>query len=160
MSDAPLYLHGTCIACGTRGALLRGASGSGKSDLAFRMIREDESGETRLVADDQVVLHAGATAPLASAPAILSGLIELRGLGLLSLTPLAEVSLALIVDLVPREEVPRIAERRYEKLLGFRLPVIALHAFDGTAALKLRLALETLPEGGFPEEDGRFGRRD
>jgi HPr kinase/phosphorylase len=54
MSDAPLYLHGTCIACGTRGALLRGASGSGKSDLAFRMIREDESGETRLVADDQV----------------------------------------------------------------------------------------------------------
>lgn len=159
MSDAPLFLHGTCIACGTRGALLRGASGSGKSDLAFRMIREDESGETRLVADDQVVLRAGVAAPLASAPTALAGLIELRGLGLVALPPLAEAPLALIVDLVPRADVPRMAEPRHEILLGFRLPVIALHAFDATAAMKLRLALETLPEAGFPEEDGRFGRR-
>lgn len=156
---ASLYMHGTCIACGARAALLRGPSGAGKSDLAFRLIREDRSGETRLVADDQVVLHIEEEGLLARAPAPLAGTLELRGLGLVAVPSLSEAPLALIVDLVPREEVPRLPDPRFEEILGRPLPVIALHAFDGTAAAKLRLALETLPDSGFPGDDGRLGPR-
>ncbi|MEQ8325833.1 MAG: aldolase [Parvibaculum sp.] len=155
----PLYMHGTCVSCGARAVLLRGPSGSGKSDLAFRLVREDPSGETRLVADDQVALHVGPPGLVASAPAALAGLLELRGLGLVAVPARAEAPLALLVDLVARDAVPRLPEARYETLLEVRLPVLALHAFDGTASLKLRLALETLPDSGFPEEDGRFGPR-
>ena len=157
--EKPLYMHGTCIACGARAVLLRGPSGAGKSDLAFRLIREDASGETRLVADDQVALHLEGEAVIARAPALLAGLLELRGLGLVAMPGAAQAPLALIADLVPREEVPRLPEPRFEEILGRRLPLLALHAFDGTAPAKLRLALETLPDTGFPEEDGRFGPR-
>lgn len=161
MADAaPLYLHGTCIALGARAVLLRGASGAGKSDLAYRLIREDADGETRLVADDQVALRMAEGALLAHAPAALAGLLELRGLGLVAVPTVPEAPLALIVDLVAREAVPRLPEPRYEALLGIRLPVLALHAFDIAASAKLRLALEILPDSGFPGEDGRFGRRD
>lgn len=156
---ASLHVHGTCVACGARAVLLRGPSGAGKSDLAFRLIREDESGETRLVADDQVVLHIEEAGLLARAPAPLAGTLELRGLGLVSMPSLAEAPLALIVDLVPRDAVPRLPDARYEEILGRPLPVLALHAFDGTAPAKLRLALETLPDGGFPGDDGRLGPR-
>jgi serine kinase of HPr protein (carbohydrate metabolism regulator) len=158
MTAASLYVHGTCIALGTRAVLLRGPSGAGKSDLAFRLVREDASGETRLVADDQVGLRENSSRLIASAPAALAGLVELRGLGLVPLPSVAEAPLALIADLVARVSVPRIAEARYETILGVSLPVVSLHAFDGTATAKLRLALETLPDTGFPKEDGRFGQ--
>lgn len=157
MTAMPLYVHGTCVALGARAVLLRGPSGAGKSDLAFRLIREDASGETRLVADDQVVLREASSRLVASAPAVLAGLVELRGLGLVALPSIPEAPVTLIADLVARVSVPRIAEPRHEAILGIRLPVIALHAFDGTATAKLRLALETLPDAGFPGEDGRFG---
>lgn len=155
--SAPLHVHGTCVACGMRAVLMRGPSRSGKSDLAFRLLRDDPSGETRLVADDQVVLNAVENGLVASAPPALAGLVELRGLGLLAMPSVAHARLALIVDLVARDRVPRLPEPRFEALLGVPLPVLALHAFDLTAAAKLRLALETLPGSGFPGSDGRFG---
>ncbi|MDO9127006.1 MAG: HPr kinase/phosphatase C-terminal domain-containing protein, partial [Parvibaculum sp.] len=107
---APLYMHGTCVACGARAVLLRGPSGAGKSDLAFRLVRDDLSGETRLVADDQVALHVADARLVASAPALLAGMIELRGLGLVEVPSVAAAPVALIVDLVPRAEVPRLPE--------------------------------------------------
>lgn len=159
MTVPQLYVHGTCVAVGARAVLLRGPSGAGKSDLAFRLVREDASGETRLVADDQVGLREDGAQLFASAPDALAGLVELRGLGLVVLPSIDEAPLLLIADLVARVVVPRIAEPRRETILGVRLPVIALHAFDGTATAKLRLALEALPDAGFPGEDGRFGLR-
>ena len=157
MTDNGTTIHATCIACGGRAALLRGAPGAGKSDLAFRMIRADASGETRLVADDQVHLAAAEKGLLATAPQALIGLIELRGLGLLRVPVAESASVRLVVDLVPREEVPRLPEPEFEEICGIRLPCIRLHAFDLTAADKLRLALEVLPDRDFPAEDGILG---
>ena len=48
-----LLLHATAVAIDGRAVLLRGASGSGKSDLALRLI---DAG-ARLVADDQSELY-------------------------------------------------------------------------------------------------------
>lgn len=155
-NDDAVYMHGTCIVCGTRALLLRGPSGAGKSDLAFRLIRADASGETRLVADDQVRLVVEGARLVASAPELLAGLIELRGLGLVAVPAVARGDVALIVDLVPRDRVPRLADVRYEKIAGIELPVLALHAFDITTPEKLGLALATIPEKGFPGPDGRL----
>ena len=157
MTENAATIHGTCIACGGRAALLRGPSGSGKSDLAFRMIRADGSGETRLVADDQVHLSAAENGLAATAPEALTGLIELRGLGLLRVAVAERAMVRLLVDLVERSEVPRMPVPEYEEICGIRLPRIRLHAFDLTAADKLRLALEMVPDRGFPGEDGILG---
>lgn len=157
MTENGTTIHATCIACGGRAALLRGSPGSGKSDLAFRMIRADASGETRLVADDQVHLCAAKDGLAATAPQALTGLIELRGLGLLRVPVIERAEVRLVAELVPRDDVPRLPEPEFEEIQGVRLPRIRLHAFDLTAADKLRLALEVLPDRGFPGEDGILG---
>lgn len=155
-NEDAIYMHGTCVACGTRALLLRGPSGAGKSDLAFRLIRTDPAGETCLVADDQVRLVRDGDRLVASAPEALAGLIELRGLGLVAVPAVAQGPVALIVDLVPRDTVPRLPVPRHEVVAGLSLPVLAFHAFDATTPEKLRLALAAIPDNGFPGADGRL----
>lgn len=150
-------VHGTSVAFGTRAVLLRGTPGAGKSDLAFRLIKSDPAGTTRLVADDQVRVAADAGAAVASAPAALAGSLELRGLGIVAVPAVAAAPLVLIVDLVPRDEVERIPQPRFETLAGIELPLIRLHAFDATAPDKVRLAADIVARGGFPGDDGRLG---
>ena len=69
--DAPLNLHGSAVALEGRGLLILGASGTGKSALALRMMAHG----ARLVADDRVVLARRGDALIASAPPALRGTI-------------------------------------------------------------------------------------
>lgn len=154
--DDTVFVHGTCVLVGARAVLIRGPAGSGKSDLAFRLIRGNGA-SAMLVADDQVGLAAEEGRLFASPPRALAGLLELRGLGLLPLPFAARAEVVLAVDLVAREEVPRLPEPRFATLEGVRLPLLMLHAFDLTAEEKVRLALETIPDKGFPGNDGRLG---
>lgn len=144
--------HATCILIGGRGVMLRGPSRSGKSDLAWRLMTGPLA--ARLIADDQTFVTVKAGRPLAQAPDSLQGLIELRGLGLLQVPFEAQAVLHLVVNLVPRDDVPRIAEPAHFSLCGIDLPMIALHAFDATTADKLGLAARTVPDTGFPGDDG------
>ena len=136
-------IHATCIARAepggaARGVLLRGASGAGKSDLALRLIEQG----WQLVADDQCVLRLEAGRLIAAPPAELSGKIEARGLGIVELGHLAEARVALVVDLLPGEEVERLPEAETCKLMGVELPLLALNAFEASTPAKIRLALE------------------
>ena len=144
-----MFVHATSVALrqgrSWRAVLLRGPSGAGKSDVALRII---EAGG-RLVADDQTHLaktHLGMSgrAVIASAPPSLAGLIEVRGIGIVKLGRaqlIARAPLALLVDLVPPDQVERMPEPAHEKVLGVDLPRLALAAFDVSIVTKLRLAL-------------------
>jgi len=146
VSAERLLLHATAIAIDGRAVLLRGASGSGKSDLALRLI---DAG-ARLIADDQSELHRHGDAIIARAPVTIAGLVEVRGIGIFRLDALAEAPVALIVDLVPSETLERLPVRRTETILGLTLPLIALAPFEASAAAKLRLALCAFTEPGLP----------
>lgn len=120
--------------------LLRGPSGSGKSDLAMRLI---ETGG-RLVADDQTELTRQGKAVIASPPARIAGLIEARGVGIVKLGRdqlVKRASVALLVDLAHPEQITRLPEPARENMLGIDLPVLALAPFEASACAKLRLAL-------------------
>ena len=91
-----LLVHATAVAIDGRAVLLRGASGSGKSDLGLRLI--DAGG--RLVADDQSELRRQGRMIIVRAPATIAGLIEVRGVGLFRVDALSEAPVALIADLV------------------------------------------------------------
>jgi serine kinase of HPr protein (carbohydrate metabolism regulator) len=134
---APILVHATAIAIDGRAVLLRGPSGAGKSDIALRLI---DAG-ARLVADDQVELRRAGGRVLVRAPAAIAGLMEVRGVGILQIEPLAEAALAMCVDLVPSAEVERFPEFRSEDVLGLTVPTIALSPFEASAAAKLRFAL-------------------
>jgi serine kinase of HPr protein (carbohydrate metabolism regulator) len=144
--EARELIHGTCVALGPHAALIRGRSGSGKSDLALRFLAlPPEHGlEPLLVADDQVWVERQKDGSLvASAPSNLAGKIEVRGLGILEVPHRGEARLALAVDLVLPQEVPRMPPDPLERITiaGTAIPVVKLTPFELSAALKLRLAL-------------------
>ena len=129
MREARELVHGTCVAFGRRGVLLRGEPGAGKSDLALRFVALPPEAEERpaLVADDQVWIAAGDKGALmASPPAALAGKIEVRGLGIVEVPFLPEAELKLVCDLVGETDVPR----------GHRAPRIEARAVRGIRAPK------------------------
>lgn len=135
-----IQVHGTCVELAGLAVLLRGSPGSGKSDLAVRLIDHG----ARLVADDRVDLRLEGTAVLASAPTPLAGRIEVRGLGILALPSVAKARLALVIDLVEPDAVERLPKPGKCELLGQALPLIRLAPFETSAAAKVRLAARSL----------------
>lgn len=131
--------HATCVSLRDGGALLRGASGAGKSDLALRVI--DTGG--RLVADDYVVLSVEDDRLVAAAPQTIKGLLEIRGVGVVEVPYTSSCEVKLIVDLVAANEVPRLPEPATEDLAGVPVPRIALDARQASAPAKIRMALAT-----------------
>jgi HPr kinase/phosphorylase len=135
-----IRVHGTCIALDGEGVLLRGPSGSGKSDLALRLI----DGGALLVADDQTELRRLGDAVVASPPAAIAGRIELRGIGILPCPSIAEARLRLVVDLVAPGAVERLPERESDEFLDCAVPRLALAPFEASAAAKIRFAMRRL----------------
>jgi len=132
-----MRVHGTSVALGGGGLLLRGPSGSGKSDLALRLI---DAG-ARLVADDQTELRRLGDALIMTAPAILAGQIEVRGIGILRVPSVNSAPLRLVVDLVAPKAIERLPEPESIELLGRSVPLLRLAPFEASTPAKLRLAL-------------------
>ncbi len=139
MADTPhLLLHASCISIGGRGVLLLGESGSGKSDVALRLI---ERGAI-LVSDDQVEIRAKDGALHAFAPKTIEGLLEARGVGILKVPCVQDIALALAVRLVAAEAVERMPEPQFFDCLGLQLPLLSLHAFEPSISAKIGMALQ------------------
>ncbi|HTE82346.1 MAG TPA: HPr kinase/phosphatase C-terminal domain-containing protein [Reyranella sp.] len=139
-----MFVHATCVALRIgkrwRAVLLRGPSGSGKSDLALRLI---EAGG-RLVADDQTHVAKVGRALIATPPPALAGMIEARGVGILELPRgklLARAPVGLLVDLVVPGRIERLPEPAHETLQEVELPRLDLAPFETSSVAKLRLAL-------------------
>lgn len=119
-------IHASAVRFGDSGVLIRGASGAGKSRLAHMLILRGGlfGHEARLVADDRVMIEARGGRLIARPPATIAGLIEIRGLGIVRFPHLSESRLDLVLDLVPREEMPRLpaSEERRITLCGVTLP--------------------------------------
>jgi HPr kinase/phosphorylase len=130
-------IHGTCVAIGRRGVLIRGRSGAGKSDLALRLIGDG----ARLIADDRVLLRRVAGKVIAAAPTTLRGLIEVRGVGIVSVPTSASAKLCLIVDLVASRAVVRLPEPAVATVAGVSIPVVRLAPLEASSPIKVRLAL-------------------
>jgi serine kinase of HPr protein (carbohydrate metabolism regulator) len=142
-------LHASCVALDGEAVLIRGASGSGKSALALRLI--DAGGV--LVADDRTIVTAGSGPDgrlRASAPAAIAGRLEVRGLGIVRLAH-APAPVGLIVDLAPAAAIDRMPapDDLMHELCGTRLPRIMLDASLPGATARVRLALGLAGEGFF-----------
>ncbi len=136
-------LHGTAVLLKSAhfehsAVFLRGLSGMGKSDLAYRLI--DAGGV--LICDDQVVLERRQDKIYADSVESIRGLMEVRGVGLLRFPVTNAARLRLVIDLVKRDEVPRLPDPETHEVLGVQLPKFKLHAFDNSSVLKVFKAME------------------
>lgn len=130
-------IHATSIAIGGRAVLLHGRSGTGKSDLAMRLI---DRGAV-LVSDDYTLVRRAAGRLVATAPAEIAGRIEVRGIGIVPQPPAGDtpIALMLLLDELP-ERMPAepLATR---PLAGLTVPVLSLAPFEASAPIKVELAL-------------------
>jgi serine kinase of HPr protein (carbohydrate metabolism regulator) len=132
-------VHASTVATDGRAVVILGPSGSGKSDLALRLL---DRGFT-LVSDDQTVVKKDGERLVASAPPNIAGKLEIRGIGIVDMETVANVPVALLVELT--SEIQRLPDESRERpLLGVKLPLISIDAMTASAPSKVALALDRM----------------
>ena len=128
-------VHATTVAKDGRGVVIAGRSGSGKSDLALRLI---DRGFV-LVSDDQTMISKSGERLIATAPGTIRGKIEVRGIGILEMPNAESAAVSLWVEL--SNEIKRLPDDEKHKILGVDVPQISLDAMTASAPIKVELAL-------------------
>ncbi len=132
-------IHASTVAIDGRAVLISGPSGSGKSDLALRLL---DRGFV-LVSDDQTLLRRDGDRLLATAPPNIAGKLEVRGIGIVEIERTSDVPVALIVEL--RSDIQRLPDDSQERpILGVNLPQVSIDAMPASAASKVALALDLM----------------
>ena len=132
-------LHSSTVAKDDRAVLITGPSGSGKSDLALRLLDRDFV----LVSDDQTIVRREGDRLLATAPPTIAGKLEVRGIGIVDVDRAGDTPVALVVEL--RSDIERLPDDSRERLiLGIGVPLISVDAMTASAASKVALALDRL----------------
>lgn len=140
-------VHGTAISIDGHGVLILGESGSGKSDLALRLI--DRSAV--LVSDDIVYLEShGDSLSLVHAPSI-AGKIEVRGVGICDVDFTPSAPLRLVVEFANAPD--RMPEDDARAKMGDCLvPLCRLNPFEASSAIKVEYALRAVVDSAiWPE---------
>ena len=132
-------VHATTVARDGRAVLISGPSGSGKSDLALRLL---DCGFT-LVSDDQTIVRRDGDRLLASAPTTIAGKLEVRGIGIVEVAYVADVPVALLVEL--SGDIQRLPDdSRLRPIMGLDVPIVGIDAMAASAASKVSLALDQM----------------
>jgi serine kinase of HPr protein (carbohydrate metabolism regulator) len=136
-------VHGSAVIIGGLGVLIVGPSGSGKSDLALRLIDRG----AKLISDDILYIESADGVPiLAYAPSI-AGKIEVRGIGICSMEYDVSAPLRLVVACA--KDVDRMpAEDMRTTIADFLVPLVKLDPFQVSSVLKVELALRSVVEAG------------
>jgi serine kinase of HPr protein (carbohydrate metabolism regulator) len=132
-------VHASTVASDGRAVLITGPSGSGKSDLALRLL---DRGFT-LVSDDQTIVRKDGDRLLAAPPPTIAGKLEIRGLGIVEVETASDVPVALIVELT--SDIQRVPDDSRERpILGVPIPFVTIDALTASAPAKVALALDRM----------------
>ncbi len=136
-------VHGTALCLNGTGVLIRGASSSGKSRLAYSLLHAEglspvpppgtpSEAPTALIGDDRLVLTEHGGKLNARAAHGLEGMIEVRGIGLVGTLYRPQAMLHMVIDLVPLGAMVRLPEPRMADLQDCSLPAFSIPIGDLT----------------------------
>jgi HPr kinase/phosphorylase len=146
---AGVSVHASAVLVGERAVLIRGASGAGKSRLAFDLILAGRSGQipqAQLVGDDRVLLEVRQNQLIVRPVKTLAGLIEIYGLGIRRLEYAAEAVVDLAVDL-GAEDAERLPPPETLRTLISGVELARIPVESGFSPLPLVVAQLTTIEG-------------
>ena len=143
-------IHASAVLVGDRAVVVRGPSGSGKSRLAFDLIMAGKAQQIPravLVGDDRVHIMRRANDLIVTPASALTGLIEIRGIGVRRIEHAWEARVGLIIDLAAGDaaRMPDAAAMKVD-LHGVVLPRVPIAA--GHSALPLVIAALTTHDAG------------
>lgn len=146
MNEPRIRIDGVAVAIGEIAVLLRGKPGSGRSDLALRLIDEG----ARLISDEQVELERRDRSLFAltpeQMPPHLVGRIEARGVGIVPVPYVGSpVLLGWVFDMASEAEIERLPIAEQADYLGVTVPKLKLNPMASSATAKLRLAVKCGP---------------
>ena len=134
-------IHSTSVVIDDNGVLILGDSGSGKSDLALRLI---DSGAT-LISDDISICRKNSNNIYLYCPPEIKGLLEVREVGIITVPFVERIKLRLVVNLKSNnnERFPKDSSFR---ILGIKIPIINIEGKNSSAVAKIKVKLNEIRE--------------
>ena len=139
-----MKVHGTSVSIDGDGVLFRGPPGSGKSDLALRMINFG----AQLISDDQVCLTRRNDNIFMSSPPTIRNSLEVRGIGIVNSIAQKEALLILVLNMLPNNVANRMPIWQLCTFLDIKVPAVEFAPFEISAHLKVKLAINLAREHG------------
>ena len=112
-------IHSSSIVIDDNGVLILGDSGSGKSDLALRLI---DNGAT-LISDDISICRKNSNNIYLYCPPEIKGLLEVREIGIITVPFVEKIKLRLVVNLKSNNN-ERFPKDSCFRILGIKIPTI------------------------------------
>lgn len=135
--------HATAIVLGATGFLIEGQSGSGKTSLALAAIQaiRGQNSFAAMVADDQCLIESCNGRLIATCPPVLSGITEMRNLGIIKCPALSSAVIDIVIKLVPHAEIERMPEPKSVEIAGVKLPLYALPRCQTAVSMPIMLQI-------------------
>ena len=133
--------HSTSVVIEDSGLMIIGESGSGKSDLALRLI---DSGAT-LISDDISICRKRLEGVFLYSPSKTKGLLEVREIGIITVPFIENVKLHLVVELIDKDG-ERMPQKYETTILGNKIPKIKLFGKNSSSVAKIKVKLNEIRE--------------
>ena len=134
-------LHATSVAMEDNGVAIFGDPGSGKSDLALRLI---DSGAT-LISDDITVFSKLEKNINLFGIENTKGLLEVREIGIITVPYVEGIKLKLVVRLT-NKVIERIPKKNQINLLGLKFPKLEINGKNSSSVAKVKVKLNEINE--------------
>ena len=134
-------IHSTSVVIDDNGVLILGDSGSGKSDLALRLI---DNGAT-LISDDISICRKNSNNIYLYCPPEIKGLLEVREIGIITVPFVERIKLRLVVNLKSNNN-ERFPKDNSYRILGINIPIINIEGKNSSAVAKIKVKLNEIRE--------------
>ncbi len=134
-------IHGSSVVLEDNGVMITGESGSGKSDLALRLI---DNGAT-LISDDVTICKKKTDEIYLFCPVQTKGLLEVREVGIVTVPFVEKVKLKMVVKLTD-EHLERLPDQKFLKILGIKIPLLRIDGKSTSAVAKIKVKLNEIRE--------------